>query len=49
LENYRHFQELVKQYVQLQVEKTRTEREPGLKKKSRPPKSSWPKTKKSSG
>jgi len=49
LENYRHFQELVKQYVQLQVEKTRTERGAGLKKKSRPPKSSWPKRKKSSG
>ena len=30
---YRRFQELVKQYVQLQVEKTRAERRAGLKKK----------------
>jgi hypothetical protein len=38
----------VKQYVHLQVEKTRSERQEGLKKKTLPPKSSWPKNKNSS-
>lgn len=49
IEGYRRFQELVKQYVQLRVEQTRSERQAGLKKKTPLPKSSWPKTKKSSG
>jgi hypothetical protein len=35
IEGYRRFQDLVKQYVQIQVEKTRVERAAGLKKKSR--------------
>ncbi len=47
IEGYRRFQELVKQYVQLQIEKTRSEREAGLKKKTPHPKSSWPKNRKS--
>ncbi len=40
IEGYRRFQELVKQYVQLQVEKSRSERQAGLKKRphaSNPP------------
>ena len=48
IEGYRRFQELVKQYVQLQVQKTRAERQAGLKKKTPHPKSSWPKNRKSS-
>jgi hypothetical protein len=48
IEGYHRFQQLVQQYVQLMVEKTRAEREAGLKKKqTRPPSSSWPKTRKS--
>ena len=47
IEGYRRFQELVKQYVHLQVEKTRSERQEGLKKKTPPPKSSWPNNKNS--
>jgi hypothetical protein len=47
IEGYRQFQQLVKQYVQLRVEKTRTARQAGLKKKTPRPRSSWPKTKKS--
>ena len=49
IEGYRRFQELVKQYVRLQVEKTRAERNAGLKKKTPRPESSWPRTKKSNG
>jgi len=49
IEGYRRFQELVKQYVQLRVEQTRAERQAGSKKKTWPPESSWPKTKKSNG
>ena len=49
LEGHRRFQELVKQYVQLQVEKTRSERTAGLKKKVPRPKSSSPKIRKSNG
>ena len=41
-------QELMAQYVQLMVDKTRAEREEGAKKKSPRPKSSWPRTRKSS-
>jgi len=37
---YRRFQELVKQYVQLRVEQTRSERQAGSKKKTPPPESS---------
>jgi hypothetical protein len=47
MEGYRRFQELAEQYVQLMVEKTRAERQTGVKKKRRP-RSSWPKTRKSS-
>ena len=47
IEGYRRFQQLVKQYVQLQVQKTRAERQAGLKKKTPRPKSSWPKNRKS--
>jgi hypothetical protein len=47
IEGHRRFQELVKQYVHLQIEKTRSERHAGLKKKTPHPKSSWPKSKKS--
>ena len=47
IEGYRRFQELVRQYVQLQVEKTRSERQAGSKKKTPRPKSSSPKNRKS--
>jgi len=46
--NYRKFQELVDQYAQLIIEQTRAERTAGLKKKTSRPRSSWPKTKRSS-
>jgi hypothetical protein len=45
---YHRFQQLVEQYVQLLVEKTRAERAAGLKKKTPHPNSSWPKRRKSS-
>ncbi len=48
IDDYRRFQQLVQQYVQLMVEKTRAQREAGLKKKTRRQSSSWPKTRKSS-
>jgi len=48
LEGYHHFQQLVEQYVQLLVEKTRAERQAGVKKKTPPPISSSPKSRKSS-
>jgi hypothetical protein len=48
IEGYHRFQELVQQYAQLVVEKTRVQREAGSKKKTRRPNSSWPKTRKSS-
>jgi uncharacterized protein DUF6788 len=48
IDGYHRFQELVQQYVQLMVEKTRAEREAGLKKKRRRQNSSWLKTRKSS-
>ena len=47
LHGYRRFQQLVQQYVQLVVERTRAERRAGAKKKTTPPTSSWPKTRKS--
>ena len=47
--NYQTFQALVEQYAQLIFARTRAERATDLKKKrTRRPKSSWPKTKKSS-
>ena len=46
--NYEQFQALVAQYAQLIIEQTRTERTAGVKKKTSLPRSSWPKTKKSS-
>ena len=48
IEGYRRFQQLVEQYVQLMVEKTRAERQAGSKKKTPPRNSSWPKNRKSS-
>ncbi len=48
IEGYRRFQQLVEQYVELMVEKTRAERQAGSKKKTPPPNSSWPKTRRSS-
>ena len=48
IEGYRRFQQLVEQYAQLLLEKTRAERQAGLKKKTPPRNSSWPKTRKSS-
>jgi len=47
IEGYRRFQQLVAQYVQLVVERTRAERQ-GSKKKNPHRSSSWRKTKKSS-
>jgi hypothetical protein len=46
--NYEQFQVLVAQYAQLIIERTRAERTTGFKKKTSPPRSSWPKTRKSS-
>jgi len=46
-ENYKKFEGLVSQYAHVIVAQTRAERMGGVKKKTRPPKSSWPKTKKS--
>jgi len=46
--NYQTFQNLVGQYAQLIIERTRAERTAGFKKKTPSPKSSWPKNRKSS-
>lgn len=46
--NYEQFQVLVAQYAQLIIERTRAERTTGFKKKTSPPRSSWPKSRKSS-
>jgi hypothetical protein len=46
--NYQAFQELVGQYAQLLIEQTRAERAAGFKKKTPLPKSSWPRSRKSS-
>lgn len=46
--NYQTFQDLVGQYAQLIIEQTRAERAAGFKKKTSPPKPSWPKSRKSS-
>src|SRR5262245_17987371 len=48
IEGYRRFQQLIEQYVQLMVERTRADRQAGSKKKPTLPSSSWPKTRKSS-
>ena len=47
LTGYRQVQELMAQYVQLMVEKTRAERASGAKKKTRRRNFSWPKSRKS--
>jgi hypothetical protein len=44
---HQRFQQLVQQYVELLVQKTRAQRQAGSKKKIPRPISSWPKTKKS--
>lgn len=44
---YQRFRQLVDQYVELMVEKTRAERQAGLKKKNPLRNSSWPRTRKS--
>lgn len=46
--NYQTFQGLISQYAQLVIERTRSERAAGFKKKTSSPKSSWPKSRKSS-
>lgn len=46
-ENYKQFEDLVSQYAQVIVARTRAERLTSVKKKTRPLKSSWPKTRKS--
>ena len=48
IESHRRLQELVEQYVQLMVEKTRADRQAGSKKKTPPRNSSSPRTRKSS-
>jgi hypothetical protein len=48
IDGYHRFQELVQQYAQLMVEKTRAERAAAFKKKTQRRNSSWPKTRKSS-
>ncbi len=45
---YQRFRQLVDQYVELMVDKTRAERQASSKKKTPRPNSSWPKTRKSS-
>ena len=47
LDGYRQVQELMAQYVQLMVARTRAQRAAGAKKKTRRPNSSWPKSRKS--
>ena len=45
---YERFQNLVEQYAQLIIDKTRAELATGFKKKTPRPSSSWPRTRKSS-
>jgi hypothetical protein len=47
IDGYHRVQELMAQYVQLLVEKTRAQRAAGVKKKTLRQKSSWPRTRKS--
>lgn len=49
IDGYHQVREMMAQYVQLMVDKTRAERAAGFKKKTPPLKSSWPRTRKSSG
>ena len=49
IDGYQQVQEMMAQYVQLMVEKTRAERAAGLKKKAPRPNSSSPKTRNSNG
>jgi len=44
--NYQKFQALVAQYAQRIIEQSRAERSAGSKKKTFPPNSSWPRTRK---
>ncbi len=46
--DYQRFQQLVQQYVELLVQRTRDQRQAGSKKKTPRRTSSWPKTRKSS-
>ncbi len=48
IDGYHQVQEMMAQYVQLMVDKTRAERAAAIKKKPLPPKSSLPKIRKSS-
>ena len=48
IESHRRLQQLVDQYIDLMVQKTRVQRQGGLKKKTPPRNSSWPKKPKSS-
>ena len=48
IEGHHRVQELMAQYVQLLVEKTRADRVPGAKKKTSRRNSSWPRSRKSS-
>jgi hypothetical protein len=45
--NYERFQGLVAAYVALVANQSRAERQAGIKKKASPPRSFWPKTRKS--
>jgi len=45
--NFRRFEQLIEQYVEIMVQKTRAQRLAGLKKKTPLPNSSLPKTRKS--
>jgi hypothetical protein len=45
--DHQRFQQLLQQYVDLMVQKTRAQRQAGSKKKTLRPNSSWPKTRKS--
>jgi hypothetical protein len=47
IEGYHRLQQLVQQYVQIMLDKTRAERETGVKKKTPRHRSSWPRTKRS--
>jgi hypothetical protein len=48
LAGYEQFESLTDQYAQMIIQKTRAELTTGFKKKTSPPNSSWPKTKRSS-
>lgn len=48
LEGYQQFQALTEQYAQWKIEETRAALAAGAKKKTRPRRSSWPRTRKSS-